>query len=591
MNQTKRIGKVVLIVVVLLGGWGCAKTSHNRYPQRRVGRSRGRYSNDMCGRAPREMVAVKSMSSSSVRPSPRHRRLLESRPQRLVMGGKSRRPLKPVAQNRNHNTETYDRVYDNRFLAAKQNRLSTFSIDVDTASYANVRRFLTHNQKPPAGAVRIEELVNYFSYKYDAPKGKVPFSVHVEVAQAPWKNKHRLVRIGLKGKVVDNAKRPASNLVFLLDVSGSMRYGNKLPLLKKAINLLVQNLDERDTVSIVVYAGGAGMVLPPTSGQDKSTILTALNRLNAGGSTNGGAGIKLAYKLAVSRFIKGGINRVILATDGDFNVGTTNRSELLRLIEKKAKSGVYLTILGLGMGNYKDATLEKLSNKGNGNYAYIDSMKEAKKVFVDGMAGTLMTIAKDVKIQVEFNPSQVRAYRLIGYENRMLKKEDFNDDKKDSGDMGAGHTVTALYEVVPVGVKSDVITGKVDPLRYGKGTQTARGSKTSEMLYVKLRYKQPDGNKSKLLTLSVKDKGRSFKSASVDFRFAAAVAAFGMLLRGSKYKGSATFGQVAEWAKPSLEKKNDPKGYRSQFLKLVSSAGRLYGEKTGKAQQVAASPE
>ena len=564
-------------LLLVIGAWGCSM-KERRHARRPVtaeavkGSSQGPMVRSRPAR--RALQAPSAVDRESVA---RHRA------KKLASG---RRVPKDRGTRRPHNTEAYDRIYENRFLAAKQNPLSTFSTDVDTASYANVRRFLTHKQKPPKGAVRVEELVNYFNYKYEPPKGKHPFSVHVDISQAPWRPKHRLVRIGLKGKVVDNTSRPASNLVFLLDVSGSMRYGKKLPLLKKALNLLVNNLDERDSVSIVVYAGAAGMVLPPTAGNKKSIIMSAMNRLRAGGSTNGGAGIKLAYKLALSRYIKGGINRVILATDGDFNVGTTNRSELVRLIEKKAKSGVYLTILGLGMGNYKDATLEKLSNKGNGNYAYIDSLKEARKVFVDGMAGTLMTIAKDVKIQVEFNPNKVRAYRLIGYENRMLRKEDFNDDKKDAGDIGAGHTVTALYEVVPVGVRSTVDTGKVDPLRYGDGGKRTTGNR-NEMLFVKLRYKKPEGKKSKLLTFPIKDGKAPFSKASVDFRFAASVAAFGMLLRGSKYKGSVTFADVLRWARGSLGKKHDPKGYRKEFVKIVSAASRLYGENIVKKKKLA----
>jgi Ca-activated chloride channel family protein len=499
---------------------------------------------------------------------------------------------RPVTESRTHNTETYDRIHENRFLAARQNPLSTFSIDVDTASYANLRRFLKRGKLPPKGAVRLEEMVNYFSYDYDPPTNtKRPFSVHVDMAQAPWQKKHRLVRIGLKGKIVNPKKRPASNLVFLIDVSGSMRYGAKLPLLKKAFKLLVSRLDKRDRVAIVVYAGAAGLVLPPTRGDQKSTILGALSRLRAGGSTNGGAGIRLAYRLARSNFVKGGINRVILATDGDFNVGTTSRSALVRLVEKKAKHGVYLTVLGFGMGNYKDDSMEQISNKGNGNYAYIDSMAEARKVLVDGMAGTLMAIAKDVKIQVEFNPNKVRAYRLLGYENRMLNKEDFNDDKKDAGDIGAGHTVTALYEVVPKGVKNTVTLATVDPLRYGhkskdntastaSGTtagKVSRAARTTnnELLYVKLRYKKPDGDSSRLLTYPISDRTRKFAKASVDFQFAAAVAAFGMLLRESKHKGTATYRNVLSWAGRSRQKKHDRRGYRKEFFTLVRTAAHL----------------
>jgi Ca-activated chloride channel family protein len=488
-----------------------------------------------------------------------------------------RRPADEPA--RKHNTESYDRIDENPFLAARQNPLSTFSIDVDTASYANLRRFLSRGKLPPKGAVRIEEMVNYFSYDYEPPRGKKPFSVHVDMARAPWQTKHHLVRIGLKGKIVDPASRPASNLVFLLDVSGSMAYGPKLPLLKKAFKLLVSRLDERDRVAIVVYAGAAGMVLPPTPGNRKERILGALSKLRAGGSTNGGAGIRLAYRLARRNYVEGGINRVILATDGDFNVGTTSRSALLRLIEKKAKSGVYLTLLGFGMGNYKDATMEQISNKGNGNYAYIDNMAEARKVLVDGMAGTLMAIAKDVKIQVEFNPSKVRAYRLIGYENRMLRKEDFNDDKKDAGDIGAGHTVTALYEVVPKGVTSTVQLGSVDPLRYGGKKKAAKkrspSAASKELMFVKLRYKKPEGEKSRLLTYPVAKRDVSFDKASADFQLAAAVASFGMLLRKSEHKGDTSYQKVLRWARRSRKKRHDPRGYRAELFKLVRAAARL----------------
>ncbi len=340
-------------------------------------------------------------------------------------------PKQVGEKQRGHNTETYDRIDENPFVSAKSSPVSTFSIDVDTAAYANVRRFLTRGKLPPKGSVRIEELINYFPYSYKPPRGKTPFAVHVETAGAPWNPKHRLVRIGLKGKEVQWSKRPPSNLVFLLDVSGSMGYANKLPLLKKALTMLVDRLTERDRVSIVVYAGAAGLALPPTPGNQRSRIVSVLKRLRSGGSTNGGRGIHLAYKMAESQFIKGGTNRVILATDGDFNVGTTSRSGLLGLIAKKAKLGVYLTVLGFGMGNYKDAMLEKISNRGDGNYAYIDTISEARKIMVEQLTATLITLAKDVKLQVEFNPRRVKSYRLIGYENRMLRRQDFNNDKKE----------------------------------------------------------------------------------------------------------------------------------------------------------------
>jgi len=471
-----------------------------------------------------------------------------------------------------HNTEAYDPTVENPFLSVAENPLSTFSIDVDTASYANVRRFLRQGQYPPAGAVRIEEMINYFTYDYELPKGKVPFSVHVEASGCPWKGGHRLVRIGLKGKEIEAKNRPAGNLVFLLDVSGSMSPSNKLPLLKRAMKMLVENLGENDRVAIVVYAGASGLVLDSTSCDQKQVILAALERLRAGGSTNGGQGIELAYSLAVQNFITGGTNRVILCTDGDFNVGVTNQSDLVKMIEDKAKTGVFLSVLGFGMGNYKDSTLEKLADKGNGNYAYIDTLEEARKVLVEQMGATLVTIAKDVKIQVEFNPAQAAAYRLIGYENRLLRKEDFNDDTKDAGEIGAGHTVTALYEVVPAGEESPARGS--DALKYQKPPSPTEAANTSgELLTVKLRYKQPDEDKSKLLEVPLTDKGAKFTHASRDFKFAAAVAAFGMILRDSKYKGGYSLDTVAELASTNLGK--DKGGYRAEFLQLVQAARKL----------------
>ena len=471
------------------------------------------------------------------------------------------------------NTESYDRIVDNRFLQVSQNPLSTFSIDVDTASYANVRRFLLGGMLPPKDAVRIEEMLNYFSYDYPVPSGQDPFSATVEVAEAPWESEHRLVRIGLKGKEIELEERPSSNLVFLLDVSGSMQPSNKLPLLKKAMRLLVDRLSENDRVAIVVYAGASGLVLPSTSCDQKEKILAALESLEAGGSTNGGSGIRLAYQTAVSSFISGGINRVILATDGDFNVGTTNQGDLTRLIEENAGSGVFLSVLGFGMGNYQDSTLEKLADMGNGNYAYIDDINEARKVLVDQINSTLVTIAKDVKIQIEFNPLQVSAYRLIGYENRLLSKEDFNDDSKDAGEIGAGHTVTALYEIVPSG-KGIQIPG-VDPLRYQAAIQTTQLAESGELLTLKLRYKQPDGQTSQLLEFPVRDSGKVYSQASQDFKFAAAVASFGMILRESPYRGNATLSGVLELAEEG--KGSDPHGYRGQFLELVNKARALAG--------------
>ena len=467
------------------------------------------------------------------------------------------------------NTEAYDGVTENPFLDAKRNPLSTFSIDVDTASYANARRFLTQRTLPPAGAVRIEELVNYFSYDYAPPTGDDPFAVHMEVAGCPWKAEHRLARIGLKGVELDLSQRPSSNLVFLLDVSGSMENANKLPLLRRALKMMVEHLGENDRVAIAVYAGASGLVLPSTSCSEKQVILDALDRLQAGGSTNAGEGIQLAYETAVANFIEGGVNRVILCTDGDFNVGVTNQSDLIEMIESKAKTGVFLTVLGFGMGNYKDSTLEKLADKGNGNYGYIDTIVEARKVLVSEMGGTLVTIAKDVKIQVEFNPAKVNAYRLIGYENRLMAAEDFNDDTKDAGEIGAGHTVTALYEIVPAGVAIDL--PKTDELRYQQPDTTT--STTDDLFFLKLRYKQPDGDTSKLLEFAVKDTGVAYADATGEFKFAAAVAAFGMLLRGSKNAGTASYDSVLELGGEGAVR--DPNGYRAEFLQLVRVAKEL----------------
>jgi len=468
------------------------------------------------------------------------------------------------------NTESYSRIVDNSFLRVSQNPLSTFSIDVDTASYANVRRFLAQGTMPPADAVRIEELLNYFPYDDPAPTGDDPFSINIEVAGCPWNAGHRLARIGLKGKPIGQGQRPLSNLVFLIDVSGSMQDHNKLPLLKASLQRLVEELGENDRVAIVVYAGASGLVLPSTSSQQKPVILSALEQLEAGGSTNGGAGIQLAYDTAVAHFIKGGTNRVILATDGDFNVGVSSEGDLTRLIEAKAKSGVFLSVLGFGMGNLKDGTLEKLADKGNGHYAYIDSAKEAEKVLVQEMGATLVTIAKDVKIQVEFNPAKVGAYRLIGYENRLLAKEDFNDDRKDAGEIGAGHHVTALYEIVPSGKETKLPA--VDPLKYQEEAPSTKAL-SEELMTVKLRYKQPEADTSQLLERSVTDHGTEYARASNDFKFAGAVAGFGMLLRGSAEKGSLTYAGVLELATSAIG--SDPSGYRTEFLELVRKAQQI----------------
>jgi len=475
------------------------------------------------------------------------------------------------------NTATYDHIGENPFLDAKDNPLSTFSIDVDTASYSSVRRFINEGSLPPKDAVRVEEMINYFTYDYAEPSDGRPFAVHLDVASCPWETSHRLVRIGLKGKEIATDKRGPSNLVFLLDVSGSMMPLERLPLVKQAMRLLVEKLTENDRVAIVVYAGASGLALPSTTGDHKEQILEALENLQAGGSTNGAEGIQLAYKIAADNFIKGGVNRVILATDGDFNVGVTNQGDLIRLIEDKAKSGVFLSVLGVGTDNLKDSTMQKLADKGNGNYAYLDSLDEARKMLVQQMNGTLVTIAKDVKIQVEFNPARVASYRLIGYEKRMLRKEDFNNDKVDAGEIGAGHTVTALYEVVPVGAASNPAASvpPVDPLKYSANeSSTSSGSKSpDEMLTVKLRYKKPDENKSELIERAVTDTNATFESAPVDLKFAAAVAEFGMILRDSEYKGNGTLNAVIEWADQAKGK--DPNGYRAGFIELVRKAQTL----------------
>lgn len=471
------------------------------------------------------------------------------------------------------NTESYDYIDENPFLRVGQNPLSTFSIDVDTASYANVRRFLTQGQLPPKDAVRIEEMINYFDYDYPAPPEGYPFSVNTQVAGCPWKPEHRLVRIGLKGKEIDMDKRPAGNLVFLLDVSGSMDEPDKLPLLKRAMKMLVQKLGPQDRVAVVVYAGASGLVLPstPCLKENKVFILSSLDKLEAGGSTHGSEGIQLAYEVAQKNMVSGGVNRVILATDGDFNVGVTNEGDLVRLIQEKAKSGIFLTVLGFGRGNLKDSAMEKLADKGNGNYGYIDSITEARKLLVDQMGGTLTTIAKDVKIQVEFNPAQVAAYRLIGYENRLLRAEDFNDDTKDAGEIGAGHTVTALYQVVPAGVSFE--GPGVDNLKYQQPRRTSPAADSGELLTIKLRYKKPDADVSKRLTVAVQDMGLSFEEAGQEFKFAAAVAAFGMLLRDSAFKGNSGYDNVLQMARSG--RGEDEHGYRAEFISLVENAAAM----------------
>ena len=474
------------------------------------------------------------------------------------------------------NTEEYGRIQENGFKSVADTPLSTFSIDVDPASYSNMRRFINRGELPPADAIRTEELVNYFSYDYPKPTGNDPVKITVEAGTCTWNTAHRLVRIGLKAKEIPTEQLPASNLVFLIDVSGSMWGANRLDLVKSSLKLLVNNLRNKDKVAIVTYAGSAGMKLEATSGGDKQKIREAIDELTASGSTAGGAGIHLAYQIAKKNFISDGNNRIILCSDGDFNVGVSSAEGLEQLIEKERKSGVHLTVLGYGMGNYKDKKIQVLAEKGNGNHAYIDNLQEANRVLVGEFGATLHTVAKDVKLQVEFNPSQVQAYRLIGYESRLLKDEDFNNDAKDAGDMGAGHTVTAFYEVIPAGVKNEYV-GKVDDLKYQKKEKmTLKPTGSDELLTVKLRYKAPDKDVSRKMELPfVDNKGDSVSS---DFRFASAVAMFGQLLRDSDFKGTVDYDKVIKLAKQGLN--NDERGYRREFIRLVEAAKGL--EKAGK---------
>lgn len=466
-----------------------------------------------------------------------------------------------------HNTEEYDIIRENEFLDALQNPLSTFSIDVDNASYSNIRRYLQH-QMPPVDAVRIEEMINYFTYDYPQPQDEHPFSLTTEVAEAPWNRDHYLVHIGLQGKSLDFEDLKASNLVFLVDCSGSMSDANKLPLLKNSLKILLNQLGPNDKVAIVAYAGAAGLVLPSTPATEQKQILKALDKLNAGGSTAGGEGIQLAYQVAKDNLIPDGNNRVVLATDGDFNVGTSSSADLVRLIEEKRKDNIYLTICGLGMGNYKDGRMEQISNAGNGNYFYIDNIREAQKVFGREMRANMFTIAKDVKLQVEFNPANVKAYRLIGYENRKLANEDFDDDTKDAGELGAGHTVTALYEIIPAGSPEEVRT--TTNLKYQQSELSNQAISGKEMLTLKLRYKPIGSESSTLLEKVVANDVNSLSNTSFDYRFSAAVAGFGLLLRQSKFKGNITYDQVADIAKSALGA--DPNGDRAEFLRLVEQA-------------------
>ncbi|MEM9834415.1 MAG: von Willebrand factor type A domain-containing protein [Bacteroidota bacterium] len=471
------------------------------------------------------------------------------------------------------NTEEYATIRENPFLSSAQNPLSTFSIDVDAASYGNIRRFINQGEMPPIDAVRIEEMVNYFKYNYPQPERDKPFSVNPELVECPWNSQHHLLKIGLQGKEIPTENLPPSNLVFLIDVSGSMDYSNKLPLLKKAFRMLTDQLRPQDRVAMVVYAGAAGVVLESTLGNEKAKIKEALDRLQAGGSTAGGAGIQLAYDIAKKNFQEGGNNRIILATDGDFNIGESSNAAMERMIEKKRQEGIFLTVLGFGMGNYKDSKMELLADKGNGNYAYIDNIQEAKKVLVSEFGGTLFTIAKDVKFQIEFNPTKVQGYRLIGYENRALRNEDFNDDKKDAGELGSGHTVTALYEIIPTGVDAGELLKSVDDLKYQKQKTERSASRTDEWLTLKLRYKAPNGNTSKLIKQPLTGEVKSFDESSENLQFAASVAGFGMLLRDSNFKGNLTYDAVAQMARDA--KGEDKEGYRQEFIRLVESCNLL----------------
>ncbi len=521
-------------------------------------------------------MPAEAAAPATVAPSPQPMAPTRMRVQgNAVYGGKGPPAPPPRGQplvidgDPDHNTEAYDKIDDNPFFKVQTRPLSTFSVDVDTASYANMRRFLADGKLPPKDAVRIEEMINYFSYDYPQPAKGEPFSITTDVTQSPFNAKMKLVRVGLEAPAIEDSQVPARNLVFLIDVSGSMMPANKLPLLKQSMDLLVAQMRPQDKIAIVTYAGNAGLVLPPTSGKEKDTIRRAIFNLEPGGSTNGAAGIQLAYDLAEKQKAKGGINRVILATDGDFNVGTTDQGSLIRLIEARREKGVFLTVLGFGMGNYKDSTLEKLADKGNGNHAYIDSLSEARKVLVKEAGATLITVAKDVKLQIEFNPTTVAGYRLIGYENRILKDEDFNDDKKDAGDIGAGHSVTALYEIVPAGTEVPG-AGKVDDLKYQSKTIPNANATTGELMTVKIRYKQPDGKTSKLLSRSVANQTVELAKTSADLRWATSIAGFGMLLRDSPHRGNLSWKQVQAMAEAAVG--TDADGYRKQAIELIKRA-------------------
>ncbi len=477
----------------------------------------------------------------------------------------------PAPLGNNFNTEDYSTINESGFKNVFTNPLSTFSIDVDNASYSNIRRFINMGQLPPKDAVRIEEMINYFHYEYKEPNEGEPFSIITEYTDCPWNKENKLLQVALQGKKIKKDNLPPSNIVFLLDVSGSMNYPNKLPLVKSAMKILVDELRPQDKVSIVVYAGAAGLVLDATSGENKKQITDAIENLNAGGSTAGGEGLKLAYKIAGENFIKNGNNRIILATDGDFNVGVSSDSEMERLVSEEKKKGVFITVLGFGMGNYKDNKLEIIADKGNGNYAYIDNFQEARKVLISEFGGTLFTIAKDVKFQIEFNPEKVKAYRLIGYENRQLNAEDFNNDKKDAGEMGAGHQVTALYEIITSDSKTEI--QKIDNLKYQENIKTSNEKYNNELLTIKVRYKDPDKEESKLISLPLNDNLSDFRETTDNMKFIAAVAQFGMLLRESEYKGTSDIQNTIELARSGKGK--DENGYIGEFIRLIEASKNL----------------
>lgn len=480
-------------------------------------------------------------------------------------------PTMPIILAENVNSEEYGTYRENRFVSVKQEALSTLSLDVDAASYSNIRRMINAGKMPEKDAVRIEEMINYFSYNYAEPKGEHPVNINAQITVSPWNKDYKIARIAVKAQSIPTENLPSSNFVFLIDVSGSMMGPTRLDLVKSSLKMLTNNLRATDRVAIVVYAGAAGIVLPSTEGKNKQKIIDALDGLTAGGSTAGGAGIQLAYKIAERNFIKGGNNRIILCTDGDFNVGVSSNEGLENLIAEKRKTGIFLTVLGYGMGNYKDKQLQTLAEKGNGNHAYIDNIQEANRVLVQTFGSTLFTVAKDVKLQIEFNPQHVSAYRLIGYESRLLNKEDFNDDTKDAAELGAGHTVTALYEIVPVGVQNKY--GGVDPLKYQKTTKkTVENAISDEWLTVKLRYKAPDSDKSKKMEIALK-KSDLNKNIDKDFNFAMAVAMFGQMLRKSDFVGTSSYDKVLALARDGID--NDDYGYKMEFVRLVSAVKEM----------------